>query len=206
MCQWVPPSLCFSSSTLPRQLRLWRAAAEAAPGKGTGGGGYTWGIGRPGCCLGWDTTRFSCCWCSGCEKAAPPGWLLSGAQKCFHSSTLPHHFPGRAKPGFYNLFDISSELHWGRLDLSSSLFSFSACVFPVCMSNNISSVPQLCPLQFVFQWVSLRHVTFPYLTSSMWIFQSTLKGTLMNIHIHLRGSMDIMELSFHAKVLPWHYF
>lgn len=68
MCQWVPPSLCFSSFTLPRQLRLWRATAEAAPGKGTGGGGYTWGIGCPGCCLGWDTTRFSCCWCSGCEK------------------------------------------------------------------------------------------------------------------------------------------
>lgn len=87
---------------------------------------WAWGIGPPGWCLGWDTTGFSCCWCSGCEKA---GWLLSGAQKCPHSFNFSYHFPGRVKPGLYNLFGISSELHQGRLDLSSSLFCFSAVYF-----------------------------------------------------------------------------
>lgn len=137
MCQWVSP-VCVPAFHSPMPAQALDSSCRGCSWWGHRGC-YTWGIGPPGWCLGWDFTRFSCCWCSGCEKAASPGWLLSGAQKCLHSFTFPYHFPGRVNPGVYNLFDISSELHTGGMDLSSGSFCFSACVFPVCMSNNISS-------------------------------------------------------------------
>ena len=67
---------------------------------------------------------------------------------------------------------------------------FSVSPSPACLSSINSVFPQLCPLQLLFQWVSLRHIAFPYLTSSIWIIQSTLKGTLVNTSIHLSGAMD----------------